>query len=160
GDRDARARAARARLAGDADHAALRLEDEIERRALAVGTVLPESRYGAVDDALVALARSLVVEAQAFQGVHAEVLDDDVALLDQLEEQLLPFGLLQIDDDAALVAVQADEIGGLAVLERDAPHAREIARAGRLELDHLRAEVGEHRRAERAREGVGEVQDF
>ena len=56
GDRYAGARAVRARLAGDADHAALGLEDEIERRALAIRPVLPEPRYRAVDDPGIALA--------------------------------------------------------------------------------------------------------
>ena len=100
------------------------------------------------------------MSCRPLQGVHAEVLDHHVALLDELEEELLAFRLLQVDDDAALVAVQADEIGGLAVLEGDAPAAREVAEAGRLELDHLGAEIGEHGRAERTCEGVREVEDF
>src|SRR6185295_6125368 len=110
GDGDAGARAVRARLARDADHAALGLQDEVERRAVAVRAVLAEPRDGAVDDALVPLARRLVVEPEPLESVDPEVLQHDVALLDELEEELLAFRLLEIDDDAALVAMQADEI--------------------------------------------------
>ena len=51
GDGDAAAHAVPARLAGDADHPALGLQDQVERGAVAVRPVLAEARDGAVDDA-------------------------------------------------------------------------------------------------------------
>ena len=43
---------------------------------------------------------------------------------------------------------------------RGCPSRARDRRAGGLELDHLRAEIGKHGRAERARERVSEVEDF
>src|SRR4030095_4180093 len=57
----------RARLAGDTDHAALRLQDEVEGGAITVGAVLAEAGDGAVDDARVPLPRLLVAKAQALE---------------------------------------------------------------------------------------------
>src|SRR5262249_31979823 len=83
----------------------------------------------------------------------------DVRTLDQLEEELLAPGVLQIHLDALLVAMQADEVRGLAARQRRAPRARDVARALGLELDHMRAEVGAPGDAEGARESVAEVDD-
>src|SRR6185295_10772818 len=86
GDRDTRAGAARARLAGDADHAALGLEYQVERRALAIRSVLAEAGDGRVDDPGIALARCRVVEPELLERADAVVLQHHVALLDQLEK--------------------------------------------------------------------------
>ena len=53
GDRYATADTGAALRAGDADHAALGLHDQIEGRALAIRAVLAEPRHGAIDDARV-----------------------------------------------------------------------------------------------------------
>src|SRR5262249_37520899 len=101
---------AAAGLAGRADHAALGLHDQVERRAVAVGPVLAEAGDRAVDDARVPLARRLVAQAEPGEGAHAVGLEPQVALLDQAEEQRLAFRLLEIDLDALLVAVKAHEV--------------------------------------------------
>ena len=148
----------RAGLARDADHPALRLEDEVEGRAIPIGAVLAEARDGTVDDSGVSLPRFLVGQAEAREGARAVVLEHDVAPLDELEEELLALGALEVDLDAFLVAVEADEVRGLAAGQRRSPRARDVARASRLELDHLRPEVGEHGGAEGSRERVAEVE--
>src|SRR4030095_4851249 len=148
GDRDASACTASARFAGNADHAALSLEYEVERGAVAVWAVLAESRDRAIDDARVAFARRFVSESKASERADAIVFQHDVAFFDQAEKQFLAFRALEIDDDPPLVSMQAHEVGGFAARQRDAPAARNVACARRLELDHLRAEIGKHRRAE------------
>ena len=67
------------------------------------------------------------------------------------------FGL-EIDRDAALVAVRAEKHGALSAAERR-PAPRLIAGAGRLDLDDLGAEVAQILGAERAREHLGEVEN-
>ena len=67
--------------------------------------------------------------------------------------------MLEIHLDALLVAVQAHEVRGLAARQRRAPRARDVAGTLGLELDHSRAEVGEHGGAEGAGEGVAQIDD-
>src|SRR5215468_9861464 len=98
-DRRPAADAVRAGLAGDADHAAFRLEDQVEGGAIAVRPVLAEAGHGAVDDAGVPLARHLVAQAQALEGARAVVLEHDVRALHEPEEELLAAGMLEIDLD-------------------------------------------------------------
>ena len=91
-----------------------------------------------VDDARVDLRERLVVDAEAVLHVGPEVLDHHVGLLDQAQEDREAFRRLQVERDAALVAVQVLEVRpsrgppGLA-----APPLR------RLDLDDVGAPVGE-----------------
>jgi len=61
-----------------------------------------------------------------------------------------PSGFLEVDGDAALVAVVDEVAGGLAVLVRG-PRARFVTDARVLDLDHVGAEVSEQRAAVRGR---------
>src|SRR5205809_101117 len=83
GDGDPASHAVAVRFAGHADHAALGLQDEIERRAIAIRPVLSESGDRAVDDAGIALARLLVAEPETRQRARAVVLEHDVRTLDE-----------------------------------------------------------------------------
>src|SRR5437773_5903874 len=66
--------------------------------------------------------------------------------------------MLQIDRDALLVAIQVDEVRRLVAVERRTPCARDLA-LERLDLDHLRPVIAQHRRGERSGERVREIQD-
>src|SRR5262249_10177486 len=142
--RRTRTHAAAAFLPRHRDHAALGLENQVERGALTIGTVLSETGHRTINDARVAPARLRIGQAQALQRAGAVVLEDDVRAFDELEEQLLAPRMLEIHLDALLVAVQAHEVRGLATRQRRPPRARDVAGALGLELDHARAEVGEH----------------
>lgn len=104
-DRGARAYAPAAFLARDRDHATLGLEDEVERRAVTIGAVLAEARHRAVDDAGVALACFGIGQAEALECTRAVVLEHDVRAFDELEEELLAAGMLEIHLDALFVPV-------------------------------------------------------
>ena len=121
--------------------------------------MLAEAGDGAVDDAGVVPASLRIGQAQALQRARAVILEDDVGACDQLEEELFAPRVLEIHLDALLVAVQAHEVRGLAARQRRAPRPRDVARALGLELDHSRAEVGEHGGAEGAGEGVAQIDD-
>ena len=160
GDRNAGARAAAAFFARHADHAAFGLQDEVERRPVAVRAVLAEARNRAIDDAGIAFFRFSVVDAEPLQRADAVILDHHVAFLQELEKKLLALGPLHVENDAALVAMQAHEVRRFAARDGHAPAAREITIARRLYLDQLRAIVGQHGGTERPRERVGEVKHF
>jgi hypothetical protein len=143
---------------GHADHAALRLHDEVHRGAIAIRPGLAKAGDGAVDDRRVPRAHGLVVDAELPYRAHAVVLDQHVRAIGQAQEQLLAFRVLQIQLDALLVPVQVDEVRRVASVEGRPPGTRDVPRAGRLHLDHAGAEVAEQGRGERPGQRVGQVQ--
>ena len=124
---------------GDRHEPGQPLRDLIEARALRVRAFLAEARDAAVHDARVLLRDRLVVDAQAVLHVGAEVLDHDVRAAREPHEQLPPARLLQIQREAALVAVQVLEVEAVAVAAQRLLAGRRRA----LDLDHVRAPVGE-----------------
>ena len=69
-------------------------------------------------------------------------------------------GVLEVEREAALVAVDRLEVGRLPPLVvRGPPGAGLVSSPGPLDLRHLGAEVGEHHRRERTGEDAGEVED-
>jgi hypothetical protein len=72
----------------------------------------------------------------------------------RLREHLPIFGL-QIDDDAALVAIHRTEQAALAVRERT--DRAIVVAARRLDLDDVGAEIAEQRRTQRPRQHPGKI---
>src|SRR6185295_10225302 len=100
----------------------------------------------------------LVVEAHLRERARAEILDEDVALRDQLLQNRAPFGVLEVERDAFLVAVDAEEIRALAAKKWWSPRAGVVAFARLFDLDHARAHVAEQHRAVRARQHPRQVE--
>ncbi len=144
--------------ARDAHHAAHALDDQIVGGSVAVGSGLAEARRGAVDEFRVQGREVGVAQAEARHHAGLEVLDEHVGFLRQTPQDLLPAGILQVERDALLPAVDAHEIGAFRTDKRaEGPGVVALPRP--LNLDHLGAEIGEHHRAERAGEDAGEVED-
>src|SRR5262249_21679297 len=84
----------------------------------------------------------------------------DVGVLQQPPQHALAVLMFQVDCDAALVAVHHQKRGGLiADLRRDHA-ARVVAVWNFLELDDVRAHVGEHQAAGRPRHHMAQLDDF
>jgi hypothetical protein len=98
-------------------------------------------------------------EPHAVQRARREIFNQHVALNDQPVEDFLALGMLGIDGDGALVAVEHGEIEAVGVRHVAQLAARDIANTGPLHLDDVGAHVGEKLRARRARLHVGEVED-
>ncbi|MNV75384.1 hypothetical protein D3C71_1686660 [compost metagenome] len=107
-----------------------------------------------VDQPGVARLQRGVVQTQLLHHAGLEVFTDDVGRIDQAQGGFDAFGLLQVQRNALLVAVE---------------HGKE-ARAGtqqaaggvaayRLDLDHFRAQVREQHAAGRPHHHVGELDD-
>src|SRR4029077_9468206 len=90
------------------------LGDLVDARPLGVRPALAEPGNAAVDDARIDLLDRLVIDAEPKFYLRAEILDDDVGLLRQLEEDRLAFLGLQVEGQAAFVAMQFLEIEALA----------------------------------------------
>ena len=165
---DARAAAEAAGLgrAGDADEAAHRLGDDVVSGQVGVGAGagarIAEAADGGVDEAWVALGERFVGEAEALHDAGGEVLDEHVRLFGQAHDRLFAAGRLEVEHEAALVAVEAGVIaaeGALGVVVGEGAGEAGHLAAGRLDLDDVGAEVGEEHRAVGAGEGLGEVED-
>ncbi|MEK7859941.1 MAG: hypothetical protein AAB284_01135, partial [Chloroflexota bacterium] len=128
--------------AGDAHEARDGLHDDVERRPIRVRPGLPPAADRRVDKPVVRLEEGGGGEAEVGHRPGAEVLDDDVGASRQAPEELLPLVGLEVEGEAALVAVEPDELAALAVEHgREAP--RQVAGAGLFDLDAVGAEVGE-----------------
>ena len=85
--------------------------------------------------------QALVVDAEPVLHVRPEILDQHVGLLDEALEHGAPFGRLQVERQAALVAMQVLEIRRRA----RGPPGESVAleRRRRLDLDDVGAPIGE-----------------
>src|SRR5205823_13667880 len=102
----------------------------------------------AVDDVRVDALAVVVADAESHRDARGHVVVDDVGTLDELQRDLDTARVLEVEREAALAALAAEE--------RATGHAHAVA-AHRLDLDDVGAEVADHHRAERAREVLAEV---
>ena len=106
-------------------------------------------------------AERVVAEAEAVQHARAVVLDHDVGRQAQLADAGQVVGVLEVGDDAALVAVDRGEVVAepLAVGLRDRGPGAHLVAGRALDLHHVGAEVGEQQGRERAGRDVAELDD-
>ena len=141
----------------DAHHAAHRLQHGVVAGQAAQRAIGAEARDRAVDEARMPLRERVVAEAPLLHRAGQEILDQHVGALEQAREHRLSGRLAEIERERALAAIDRGEVGGVAVLvERRAEQARLVAER-RLDLDHVRAVVGEHLRAQRTRQHARQV---
>ena len=85
-----------------------------------------------------ARAQRLAVEAPARHQARAEGLDQHVGAAGEPARELDVAGVAEVERERALVAVQPEVVGRLAVAPRRAPGARVVAAVGALDLDRRR----------------------
>ena len=106
--------------------------------------------------------QGLVAQAQAIHDAAAIVLDHGVGAVAQPHHQLAALGLLEVDGDRLLVAVDRGEVAAeglqLVVGVVGTDDARVVA-VERLDLDDLGALVGQQHGAERTGQHLREVDD-
>ena len=84
-----------------------------------------------MDEARELLAQHvLVADAPFLERAGLEILDQHVGVASRRSSTVAPALRREVERDAALVAVDADEIGRGAVVEGRAPAARLVARGG------------------------------
>ena len=124
-------------LAGDADQAGHRLDRQIHRQIVTVGTAQAISRARGINQPRVDLVQNLEADAEPVHHPRRKVLQQHVALRGHAEQQLLAALVLEVESDRALVRVEHRD-------RKCRAHARRGATAqrltvGRLDLDHVRA---------------------
>jgi hypothetical protein len=135
------------------------LGDQVEAATLGVGPSAAEARDLAVDQTRVVLPEGLVSQPQELHGSLAVVLDDDVCVGKEAARDLLATCRLQVNDDAALVAVHHQEGSRFAADVGRQEAARIVTRRRLLELDHVGAHVGKHQTAARPGHDMRELDD-
>src|SRR5262249_54836904 len=89
----------------------------------------------------------------------AEVLDQDIRLVAQREKAMPALGIVEVDRGATLVGVAEEKgqgaIGSGPVVHEGRTEAARFA-AGRLDLDHVGAEIGEEAARKRTAQ-IGEL---
>jgi hypothetical protein len=143
---------------GRAHRPAHRLGDVFVCLEIRVRTGRAEALDRAHHDLRIDLVDFFPRKTEAIEHPRAEVLHDDVALLEQLDEHCLAFRRLHVDRDRALVAVEHREIQAVRV--RDVPQlsSRRVAYR-RLEFDYVRPHPREKLRARRSRLHVRHVEN-
>jgi hypothetical protein len=144
--------------AGRAHRAAHGLGNRLIGLAIDIGA-RAEALDGGVDDPRVDLLDPLPGEALAVEHARRKILDQDVAFLEEPDEDLLPLRRLHVDGDAALVAVQHREIEAVRVRHVAQLGAGDVAAARQLDLDHVGPEPGEDLSGRRAGLDVRHVQN-
>jgi hypothetical protein len=99
----------------------------------------PEAGALDVDEVLAELPQRLVVDADALGDAVAVVHHHHVDGRHEPVDDLAPLGLLQVDDDAALATVE--RLKRLALVGHGGARLPQRLAAGRLDLDHVGAEV-------------------
>jgi hypothetical protein len=144
-------------LARQAHQARHRLDDQIiAGQRSAAGT--SEAADRAVDDTRVALANGRIVQPEAAQPTGFEVLDQHVTACGELLRVGEVVAIGQVERDRPLVAIDAQVVGGNAIVLRWKPGARVVARWA-LDFDHRRAEVAEQHGGIRTCQDAGEIGD-
>ena len=113
---------------------ALRLDKKVIGFLLAVGPVAAIPGDRTANQRRMLLQKIFESESHAFHRAGGEVLDKDVSLGDHCGEYRLVGGILQVEANRFLAAIQPDEIGAVAIHQRIIPPG-EIA-LGALDLDH------------------------
>ena len=132
------------------------LGDLIDAGSGGIGSVLAEAGDAAVDDARIDRPASLVVDSEAVLDIGAVVLDDHVGGFGEAQEDLARLGLLEVERERALVAVEVEEVARFA----SAGDALGRARGGGLfDLEHIRAPVAELAGGGGSGAGAGQVED-
>ena len=136
-----------------------RLDHVVVGGLVPVGSRAAESPGPTVDNRRVARAHRGVVEPEPVDGLRAHVVDEGIGALDEPHHGLQAAGILEVEHDAALVAVVGEEDRTHSVLDRGRSGATHRVAAGRLDLDHVRAEISEHLGRDGAEQDRGEVDD-
>ena len=136
-----------------------RLDHVVVRGLVSVGPGAAEPPGPAVDDRRVARAHRGVVEPELVDCLRAHVVHERVRALEEAHHRLQAAGVLEIEHDAALVAVVGEEDRAHPVVDRRRPGAAHRVAAGGFDLDDVGAQIAEHLGRDGAEQDGGEVDD-
>ncbi len=160
-DREAGAGRPHLGVAGQRHDARQRLDLAVIAGLVAIRAGLAEAGHRAIDQPRVDLGQRGIADAEPVHHAGAEILHDHVGVGDQALDDLDRRRLLQIQRQAALVAVDRQpgrRHAAVCPLARQRRAAHVLALAA-LHLDDVGAEQGELEAAERSGKDLGEIED-
>ena len=129
--------------------AAQRHRDVVVGRPRAVGPRCAKSRDRAVDQPGIRGREDVISQSKLLHDAGPVILEQHVGAGDELEQDRSALVRAQVELNAALAAIVGDEIRTV-LLAAKGPER--IAALRMLDLDHLRAEVGQHHARKRSRD--------
>src|SRR5205823_1151330 len=127
---------------------------------LGIRPVRPIAGGRSIDQSRLALLQSRIAQPEFFHDPGTEILCDHVRAVDEVQRNLLAPGRLEIERDAAFVAVGAQMQHALAVVPDVAARPVPLPRTlGRFDRDHVRAEISQRLDAHRAEQEMVEADD-
>ena len=144
--------------AGDRQETRLALDQQVVGLLVAIRPVVAIARDVAHDEPGVRFTQRVERQPHARRGARRQVLQQHVGAGQQVPQHRPRLGVLEVERQAFLAAVGPHEVRGLAPDAR-VVGAREVARAGALDLDHARPQVGQLAAGERRGDGVFERDD-
>jgi hypothetical protein len=108
---------------------------------ISVGTGLTIAGDTAIHQPGMFAAQRGIVQADLLHRPDLEILDQHVGGSDQLPGERLSTRVLEVERQAALVAVDAEIVGALTVQPGRSPLARIVAADGMLDLDHVGSQI-------------------
>ena len=118
------------------------LDDVVVGRHAAVRAVLGEAVQADVDQPRIAGQQRLPVEPDGGELLRPDAVHQHVGAVGQRQQRVASVGLLEVEHDALLAAVDAEEDRAHAGFGARAGAARRVA-FGRLDLDHVGAVLGQ-----------------
>ena len=92
----------------------------------------------------------VVPQAQTVERARSKIFDQHVSPVEDSAQRRAAARLLEVERDAFLVAVDAEEVGALAGDKGRSPGPRLVPAPGLLDLDDARPHVGQQHRAIRS----------
>ena len=133
------------------------LRHHVETAPVGIRSRGAESGDLTVDKAWIEIVKGLVINTKPLGNAGAGVDDHYVAPSHLLMGNGQTFRALQVQDQTALAAIHLKEPPSIAAVHRQVQSP--AVAAGRLDLDDVRAQVGQNHRAVRARNVLGEIGD-
>jgi hypothetical protein len=138
---DADSHRSRLRRARRGDHAGHGLDNRIIAGIAAARAVSAETGNTAVHEFRKFFMQDVVADAPFVERARLEVLDQNVGALQHLHQHRTAALRGEVEANRALVAVDANEIRRVLIMERRSPVAYLVA-GRRLDLDHVGAVIG------------------
>lgn len=145
-------------LCTEAQHTGDRRVVEIVAGTITIWSILTVTADAAEHELRIPFVQGAEADPEAIHDPRPEALHDHVRAVDEMEKYLTSQGVLEIDRQRPLVAVDGVEHRGAALDEGRHP-AHVVAAGGVLDLDDVGAEIRQQHRAERPWKQPAEVED-
>ena len=145
-------------MSGNRHQTAHCLGNNIVPRALGIAAITAESGNCRIDQSGIQLFQFVVSQSQFIHNAGAVVFQYDVGFCSQFAENFFSFLALEVQSNAAFIAVEVAVIEAFTVDIR-AVCTGIVAAAGKFDFDNICTKVSQHRAAVRACNNTGQVED-